>query len=182
MDISRMKQAEGLLRERARRDSLTGLLNHGAILEEIAGAIAERPGEHHVVVLADVRGFKSINDSFGHPTGDEILRVAGRALSTMNAVVGRYGGDEFVMLLAGADLTVARNYEAEVKSSFGSLCSAVSTEASLAKIEISAGCAVFPEDATRAEDLVALADHRMYASRCPLPKVDEGRTGRRSAA
>ena len=165
MDISRMKEAEQLLRERARSDSLTGLLNHGAILEEISRAIARRPAENHLVLMADMRAFKSINDTFGHPAGDEILRIAGRALSTMNATVGRYGGDEFVALLPGGDITLAQTYEAAARASFGALGSRLLNLPSSQSFEISFGAALFPLDATRAEDLVSLADERMYASR-----------------
>ena len=101
VDITRRKQAEFKLSETANRDALTGLLNRHAI---------ERIGASGPAVLfIDLDGFKAVNDTFGHATGDSVLaRAADRILHQTRAAdrVARVGGDEFVVIL-GDDRTEA---------------------------------------------------------------------------
>jgi diguanylate cyclase (GGDEF)-like protein len=96
------------LREKAMHDNLTGLLTRGAFFElsEHECARARRSRTRISIVMADIDHFKSINDRYGHPGGDEVLReVARRLRSTFRKEdsVGRYGGEEFVALAAGCD-------------------------------------------------------------------------------
>ena len=97
----RMAAAVTELRERASRDPLTGLGHHATFYGEVPAARAALPGRRVVVLLADVDGFKAINDSRGHAAGDEVLRaVAGvlRAVSPAHGRAYRIGGDEFAIL------------------------------------------------------------------------------------
>jgi diguanylate cyclase (GGDEF)-like protein len=95
------------LRVAAELDGLTGCINRDALqrrLEELIAA-SERAGTKLTLALLDLDGFKSINDVFGHPSGDAVLQKVGAALrSTIRSedVVGRYGGDEFAIVLPGA--------------------------------------------------------------------------------
>ena len=96
------------LREKAMRDPLTGLLTRGAFFEisEHEFARAKRSRTPLSIVMADIDRFKSINDRFGHPGGDEVLREVARRLKAtfrMEDAVGRYGGEEFVALAVGCD-------------------------------------------------------------------------------
>jgi two-component system, cell cycle response regulator len=102
------------LREKAMHDPLTGLLTRGAFFEisDHEAARARRSRTPLSIVMADIDRFKSINDRFGHPGGDEVLReVAGRLRTTFRKedTVGRYGGEEFVTLAVGCDATDAIN-------------------------------------------------------------------------
>ena len=95
------------LREEADLDGLTGCLNRDALLRQLAEQIAEAElnGRPLALALFDLDGFKSINDVFGHPSGDGVLKKVGGALrSTVRAgdVVGRYGGDEFALVMMNA--------------------------------------------------------------------------------
>jgi len=96
--------AEVALRARAEHDPLTGLLNRQAIEERIAHALSDgRPDM--TVAFIDLDGFKSINDADGHAAGDEVLAEIGRRLAAAVRTsddVGRYGGDEFVVIAYGA--------------------------------------------------------------------------------
>jgi diguanylate cyclase (GGDEF)-like protein len=98
----RMAAAVTELRERAARDPLTGLGHHATFYGEVPSARAlAAPGRRLVVLLADVDGFKAINDTRGHAAGDEVLRaVAGvlRAVTPAHGRAYRIGGDEFAML------------------------------------------------------------------------------------
>lgn len=97
------KQKESDLLERASLDSLTHLYNTERFAELVrAGFDRESPGTEGALILLDVDLFKSINDSFGHMRGDEILVESARLLKNVfpeNAVVGRPGGDEFSVYL-----------------------------------------------------------------------------------
>ncbi len=108
-DITPLKEAEEILRERASRDGLTGLANRSAFLEALGDELRRRrAAPEHVplaVLFIDLDRFKPVNDDHGHAVGDEVLAVVGARLggSTRDDdLVARFGGDEFVVLCRGA--------------------------------------------------------------------------------
>jgi diguanylate cyclase (GGDEF)-like protein len=97
-------EAREALREQATHDSLTGLLNHEEILRILKHELsrAEREGGQVSVIMADLDHFKKVNDNYGHVAGDAVLRqTASRMLSLMRDYdyIGRYGGEEFLLVL-----------------------------------------------------------------------------------
>ena len=104
-EISRRKEAEGQLKRLAQFDLLTGLANRGVFVAEVARAIERaRRGERGFAVLyLDLDHFKDVNDTLGHPIGDQLLQsVAERLQANVRAVdtLARFGGDEFALLMA----------------------------------------------------------------------------------
>jgi two-component system, chemotaxis family, response regulator WspR len=105
---SRAYRALAALREQATRDGLTGLWNRKMIFDTLSQELAraEREGKPLAVIMADLDKFKSINDTFGHPVGDAVLQQASRRLSAGIRIydhIGRYGGEEFLIVLPNCD-------------------------------------------------------------------------------
>jgi len=162
INVSQQLQAE--------TDELTGLGNRRRLLDELEQALAALPESSSqagglALLLIDLDHFKEINDSFGHQTGDALLRQIGpriRQVVRRNDLVARLGGDEFAVLLYGADAykatTVARRITTLLEQPID-----VST-ASL-HVGASIGVALAPEHATSAHDLIRCADIAMYRAK-----------------
>ncbi|MCH8007790.1 MAG: GGDEF domain-containing protein, partial [Chloroflexi bacterium] len=157
-DITERKRMEEELREQARRDSLTGVLNHGAIIDELRRAIAAADDDAPcAVAMADVDGLKAINDTYGHQIGDAvIIKVAG-ALSKRGAVVGRYGGDEFLAVLPCAGRVEAERYRGEVVAALADASVTESETGASVPVAASIGLAVYPEDGVTIDEIVDLS-------------------------
>ena len=146
----------GHLADRARRDSLTGLLNHAAFHSQLAAEVvrAKRYEGRLAVALFDLDRFKETNDRLGHQEGDRLLREFARALAVtvrQSDSVGRLGGDEFGALLLE---TEPRRLAAFLDRLYDRLPDEVSA---------SAGAAFFPTESSTPDQLLALADQRLYA-------------------
>jgi diguanylate cyclase (GGDEF)-like protein len=108
------------------RDSLTGLLNHQAVEEELARefARAERLQQPLSIAIIDIDHFKRVNDSYGHLIGDQVLRSFARLLQQrlrQSDLIGRHGGEEFLVALPNTSLTEARTLIDSLRSSFAAL-------------------------------------------------------------
>ena len=147
-------------------DELTGVATRAVMRGRLDGAIAmaRRHGSHMAVLFVDLDHFKQVNDSFGHLCGDEVLRYTARQLESVvrdSDTVCRYGGDEFVVLLAelsqpgDAQLLAAKMLIALAKP-------CLVGEHSIA-LSASVGVALYPVDGSEALALIAHADAAMYA-------------------
>jgi diguanylate cyclase (GGDEF)-like protein len=157
----------GRARDRANEDSLTGLANHRHLQERLDNEIARarRAGQPLSIVLFDLNNFKMFNDNYGHQAGDEVLRVIASTLTLClrsTDVAGRYGGDEFLVILPQADEPGARLLLARVNRKIDEQSRAGFPPA---PIEMSAGIAVFPRDGDSKAALIAFADQNMYAQK-----------------
>jgi diguanylate cyclase (GGDEF)-like protein len=154
--------------ELAVRDGLTGLYNRRSFNDSLARSIAReaRSGGRLALLLFDLDHFKKINDSHGHPAGDEALRRASRILEASlrrGDLAARYGGEEFTAILPGADEEGGVRQAERVRL-------AIAKEPLLfegARIEMRAsfGVAVWPEAGGDAQALVDAADRALYAAK-----------------
>lgn len=163
-DITARRRVEETLRKQASRDPLTNCFNHAAIGAEIA-AMTSLEGAHLAVIMADVDGMKAINDTYGHQVGDAALMAVARALSRGIAVVGRYGGDEFIAVLPAVSRADAETY---CQDALRQLQAAVVMDAATGSripVIASLGLAMFPDEAASIEDAIRVADDAMYAEK-----------------
>jgi diguanylate cyclase (GGDEF)-like protein len=158
------------LRTQAARDGLTGMLNHVAILQALSNEMERARRENKTVVLAmvDLDHFKSINDDFGHLAGDDALRkfAAAVALATRSYDhAGRYGGEEFLLILTEVPRNAAQRRLEILHSAISNL--EVRLPGSSFQLTCSVGATVFDSDAPAcdAEFLLAVADQALYAAK-----------------
>ncbi len=167
-DITQQKMALRQERERANRDALTGLAcrAHFLVLQQSAIAAAAQSGGLVAVLFLDLDGFKAINDTFGHQTGDTVLRAVAERLQRAvrgSDTVARFGGDEFVVLLPAivhrrAALRLARKIVALLAQPFAIAegCHGLSA---------SVGVAFYPDHGATGECLLDQADQAMYCAK-----------------
>jgi len=154
-------------RERANEDSLTGLLNHRSVQERLDAEIsrATRSSQPFALVIIDLDEFKHLNDRFGHQVGDDVLRTVARELQASlraSDVAARYGGDEFVVILADTDDAGAQQFVERFRRRLGAQSVDGLGDAS---IRWSAGAAIFPRDGRSKKEIIAVADAAMYAKK-----------------
>jgi len=166
MGLSHALRVESLERD-ATRDGLTGLLNQKTFRERLANVIGRLDGRYAcAVVMLDLDHFKRVNDTYGHPAGDEVLRKCASVIrKTIRKVdfAGRYGGEEFVIYLAHTDRDHAfqvaerlRLMLRQTKFAFGG--KEVGVTASL-------GVACYPDQGRTGEEILARADAALYRSK-----------------
>jgi diguanylate cyclase (GGDEF)-like protein len=149
----------------ATTDGLTGLTNHRTFQERAADLVerSARHGHKAALLLTDVDHFKNVNDTYGHPVGDEVLRRVAKLLAGAVRkidIVARYGGEEFVVLLEATDedgaLGLAERIRQDVEQQ------SFESDQGPFQVTMSFGVAVFPNDAGSREDLIERADHALY--------------------
>jgi two-component system cell cycle response regulator len=161
--------ARETMRHAATHDNLTGLMNRGEIVEMLERELERSRRERHPVgvILGDIDHFKNVNDTLGHLFGDEALREIGRRLRAQLRVydgVGRYGGEEFLMILPNCDLPNAVLRANELRESIGSTPVLCAGEERL--ITMSMGVAVSEcEGKNEVEVLLNHADAGLYAAK-----------------
>jgi len=156
-------------RQRMVRDALTGLFNRGYMDEAVPRAFAQakQSGEPVSLLIMDVDKFKDINDGLSHMTGDRALQVIAQTLNEQSRVADvpcRYGGDEFVILLAQADAAAAAQFAERFRSALFERCQQADPPYPWGIVSTTVGIATFPDDTeiVSPEDLVRVADRRLY--------------------
>lgn len=169
LDISDRKALEEELSEMATRDPLTGLLNRREMTrlldEEMARA--KRYGRALSLLWIDFDHFKRINDEHGHAAGDSVLKATSTLLAGSVRsvdVIGRFGGEEFVILLPEMDRVEARDTAERLRSLVSETPQPLG-DGRTVPLTISIGVSVFPENGTDSHALCAAADRAMYQAK-----------------
>jgi diguanylate cyclase (GGDEF)-like protein len=163
----RMIVAKEALRREAAHDSLTGLWNHKSILEILDRELlrGERDGQPVGVIMADVDHFKVINDTRGHSAGDAVLRIIATAVAGMVRPydsVGRYGGEEFLIVVPGCGLAETWELAERVRAHIAG-CNIV-VGGSKVQVSMSLGIAT-GNSASESETLLCTADTALYIAK-----------------
>ena len=156
------------LAEQASRDPLTGLHNRRHLAEGFASMItvAEQTGEALAVVLFDLDRFKSVNDVYGHLAGDAVLVGLAQLMGEQappNALVARWGGEEFFVVLPGADAAKGLAFADDLRRRFELHPTVV--EGQLVPCTLSAGVAAYPASGTTVDDLFRAVDVSLYKAK-----------------
>ena len=151
------------VRHLAASDPLTGLANYRRLVDALEGEIqrSRRTGRSFSLVLFDLDGLKTINDNYGHLAGSralcrvaDMLRVNSRTIDT----AGRYGGDEFALILPETEMNAAREVARRI-------CDRVARDGELPPISVSVGIATYAQDGETFEALMGAADQSMYKTK-----------------
>ncbi|HKD45393.1 MAG TPA: GGDEF domain-containing protein, partial [Candidatus Angelobacter sp.] len=154
----------------ATSDPLTGLFNRGYVDDRLALELsrARRYGNVLTLAVIDADHFKSLNDRHGHPSGDLVLGGIASILRDsfrQSDTVGRYGGEEFVVILPETDGYAAWRKLESLRELVASTAFAVAAHEEQVRMTVSAGLASFPGDGEDAAELFALADERMFQAK-----------------
>jgi diguanylate cyclase (GGDEF)-like protein len=151
----------------ARTDHLTKLANIGQFIEKIDAQVeqSQSTGQPFCVIVCDLNSFKAVNDRYGHLKGNEVLRAIARefrACCLPEELLARIGGDEFAFLLPSLQRAALNSRLSMIERAVQRACIALQIEVDIAT---SAGAASFPEDGASAEELLGVADRRMYRNK-----------------
>lgn len=169
-DIDRLKKLEMRLRELSTTDELTGLFNRRHLMTHLQRCL-DQLHRHHIqifsVVLIDLDKFKKINDSYGHQTGDEVLKTFAELLKSRmrkTDIYGRLGGEEFILILPGSDEGEALQIARELLGRLGDT-TFKSDDGTAFEVSFSAGVSeLHPSDGSPSE-VLSRADKAMYAAK-----------------
>ncbi len=150
------------------RDGLTGLYNHRHFQEQLSEELkqTEAKGASLSLLLLDIDRFKKLNDKYGHPAGDEVLKGLARTLqrnSRERDIVARYGGEEFALILPATELESGLKIGEVLRESVEKACFIVDKDS--LRITVSVGLATYPEQTKTKEDLIGLADTALYRAK-----------------
>jgi len=165
--VSARAQRGRTLRLFMEKDGLTGLFRHSRIIEQLEVAVRRADRQHGTLAVAmlDIDGFKEVNDEHGHLVGDQVLKALAYLLRQrlrMSDVLGRFGGDEYVVVLPDTDGAAALEKMDEIRRNFA----AIDHETGHGSFSVTLSCGVgeFPTALT-SHELIAAADEALYRSK-----------------
>ncbi len=166
-DVDALKRAEMALRERAELDSLTKLVNKASTYRAISERLEQREDSNiSAMLVIDLDNFKLVNDNFGHLYGDAVLSQVGAALKKLfrdNDIIGRIGGDEFLVFMYGIpDTELVENRCRQLLATFRDL---FEKNAPGLNVSMSVGVSLIPQHGTGYTDLFRRADEALYMAK-----------------
>jgi diguanylate cyclase (GGDEF)-like protein/PAS domain S-box-containing protein len=167
-DITEIRQTQERLTHLANMDVLSGLPNRGRVRQLLGEALREATAGNFAcaILFLDLDGFKPVNDTFGHPKGDAVLRaVAKRLVDEVgpSGTVGRMGGDEFAIVIP--DAQSRKMVEQLAQRIIDSIKQPYEIDGTKIEIGVSIGCAFGPVDGATVDDLILKADLALYEAK-----------------
>jgi len=175
-DITQRKKAEmerdilvNKLVHLSRTDELTGLLNRRALIERLGDEVrrSRRYRADLALIICDIDYFKEINDTYGHDAGDQVLRIISALIKDLlrqTDVIGRYGGDEFLLILPETSLEGAREIAERIQHTVDAFEVHIGFDKPV-KTTVSLGVAQFNIDKEDTNDLIKRADNALYVAK-----------------
>lgn len=166
----KIRSQNSQLRQVASIDPLTGIMNRGALFEKLNTEfmLAKQEGLKLCCIMADIDHFKRINDNFGHGVGDDVIKGMASVLNehtTRNGAVGRYGGEEFCIILPGVTIEEAVAAGENMRKAFADWSEAQTGPTNGQLITASIGVSALDLGAKEPSDLVNQADKALYESK-----------------
>jgi diguanylate cyclase (GGDEF)-like protein/PAS domain S-box-containing protein len=166
-DVTERKRFQDTILKQATLDALTGLPNRSLLTDRLEHALqhAQRYGTQCAVMFLDLDGFKDINDTYGHDVGDDLLiEVAARLKHNIREsdTLARMSGDEFIFVFTEIDIDEIEHLGKKILNSFENKFHLKERQH---QITASLGCALYPQHATSAGELLRLADQAMYVAK-----------------
>ncbi len=158
------------VQDQARRDSLTGVSNHGYLLTWLQEAFdrCKATQKPLSLIMLDIDHFKMYNDQYGHVIGDEVLRLTAQTMQAhvkSTDAVGRWGGEEFVVVLPGATADDALRVAERFRQSLAGARLVGAHGEAIPKPTVSQGIATYPRHVSTVEDLIVMADRMLYLAK-----------------
>jgi diguanylate cyclase len=176
-ELAALREREAQTQQLADRDALTGLYNRRRLFELLESSIVEAARTWQCVGLLfiDLNGFKAINDEYGHAAGDKLLSMAAKRIAARlrtGDIVGRYGGDEFVVILPGVPDWAAVTRVADTIRERVALPYRI--DGNEQHVTAAIGESMYPQDGESADVLLRRADEAMYRLKAARPMVSVG--------
>ncbi|WP_372714458.1 diguanylate cyclase domain-containing protein [Ilyobacter sp.] len=162
--VKELKIKNKELNSLANIDPLTELPNRNFFMSSLENQISKskKVNDTFAVFFMDLDGFKKINDTYGHDTGDNVLRLAAKRIRSsvkQEDIVARFGGDEFVTIVKNIDSAQASNVAGRILSSFND---SMNINGNIYDLSVSIGISLFPYDGTNINELISKSDKAMY--------------------
>jgi len=163
--VENINTAKHRIRALADRDELTSLYNMRAFarLAEQEHDKASRTDRNYAILMIDIEHLKAINDTYGHDAGNRAVKLVAEALQRLTRstdMVARYGGDEFIALLGGADKAVAEEVAQRIRNVV--FATTLEVDVKMVRLKVNVGAATFPENGNALQVVMTAADRLMY--------------------
>jgi diguanylate cyclase (GGDEF)-like protein len=163
--VENINTAKQRIRALSDRDELTGIYNMRAFtrLAEQEHELSSRTERPYSVLMVDIEHLKTLNDTYGHEAGNRAVKLVAEALQRLTRstdVVARFGGDEFIVLLSGADRAASEEVAQRIRNVV--FATTLEVDVKMVRLKVNVGAASFPEGGNSLQAVMTAADRMMY--------------------